>query len=148
MQTHGSMANVDDHQEQVDSATSALRVATAGGDVRVIQQAVLECSLQAARGAGGAAELLQQAELVLNAERRLDKRLVGVLEQLAAHSPALQTEEAFWAVIRRLLDTGLHTIHAVTTATPETQAALGPGGAELYAKALQAWADRILSTRF
>ena len=109
---------------------------------------VLEFALQAARGADVAAELLQQAELVLNAKRRLHEQLVDVLEQLAAHSPTLQTEEALWAVTRRLLDTGLHTIHAVTGATPETQAALGPGGAELYAKALQAWADRILPTRF
>ena len=109
---------------------------------------VLEFALQAARGADVAAELLQQAELVLNAKRRLHEQLVDVLEQLAAHSPTLQTEEALWAVTRRLLDTGLYTIHAVTAATPETQAALGPGGAELYAKALQAWADRILPTRF
>ena len=92
---------------------------------------VLEFALQAARGAGVAVELLQQAEIILNAKRRLDPPLVRVLEQLAASEPTLTAE----TLAADLLDADMLTIRAVTAADP---ASLGAGGEQLHTAALQA----------
>ena len=92
---------------------------------------VLDFALQTARGAGVAAELLQQAELVLNAKRRLDPPLVRVLEQLAASEPALTVE----TLAADLLEADMLTVRAVTAADP---ASLGAGGEQLHTAALQA----------
>ena len=102
---------------------------------------VLEFALQAARGADVAAELLQQAELVLNAKRRLEPPLVHVLEQLAAAQPALTAE----ALAADLLEADILTIGAVTATTP---ASLGVGGAQLHTAVLQVGPTSFLAIPF
>ena len=97
---------------------------------------VLEFALQAARGADVAVELLQQAELVLNAKRRLEPPLVCVLEKLAASQPVLTAE----ALAANLLETGILTVRAVTTAAPDS---LGAAGVQLHTAALQAPSEPI-----
>ena len=94
----------------------------------------LELALRAGRRAGVAVELLQRAELVVNANRLLDPPLVHVLEQLALVHPALTAE----TLASDLMQRGLLTIRAVTAAAPS---ALGVGGEQLHTAALQACAD-------